>query len=74
MASEWQPIETAPKDGTEFLGSTKFGVRIMRWDDCKYQKRAQPYFAGSGLNRPSWDRAYQPTHLMPLPDPPKERA
>jgi hypothetical protein len=65
--SEWQPIETAPKDGQPILVWRDSGVHIMRWrirrDD------------GNGF----WDEWHvgvrhlkiQPTHWMPLPEPPK---
>lgn len=64
---EWQPIETAPKDGTEFLawrrGMFANCYRVPR-DDCEMwcfggQSAAVEY-------RPS----IKPSHWMPLPPPP----
>lgn len=56
---EWQPIETAPKDGTHVLG----------W--CRHWGRdVHEVYYWTGLNR--WQTTMQPTHWMPLPDPPKE--
>lgn len=64
--SEWQPIETAPKDGKIFLAfEPSFGRIILRFgehaDDgsALWEDTLQEY----------WPH-YQPTHWMPLPDPP----
>ena len=66
--SEWQPIETAPKDGTRVLASQSGHVFTARW---------APGFAAvyPGGGGPGWydeilDRRAQPTHWMPLPAPP----
>lgn len=69
---EWQPIETAPKDGTAILlYCTKFyfgsGVYLGSWagtffEVCTEGETDFPY---------SDDGA---THWMPLPAPPKEEA
>lgn len=59
---DWQPIDTAPKDGTHILLWTP-SVRVVgRWDDEAYEPgewRCIP--KGYGI---------EPTHWMPLPDPP----
>lgn len=63
---EWQPIETAPKDGTRvlvarFAPGTKYD-KIMKVD------RWQEKYSGFGLfNHTYWP----PTHWMPLPAPPE---
>lgn len=61
----WQPIETAPKDGTWILLSgCSFGhnMRVGRW-----------YF-WSDTQGCDWsdynNRGFKPTHWMPLPEPP----
>lgn len=64
---KWQPIETAPKDGTEILG----WVYGERWAVCKYHKNSM--FKVEGFATYGWDDGYEwadPTHWMPLPDPP----
>lgn len=66
--SEWQPIETAPRDGARFLairdedGFTEI-PNIICWN-CHYENFADT----------EWDDArqvkFQPTHWMPLPPAP----
>lgn len=70
----WQPIETAPRDGTdilvsggthgneriscEFHGAKFSGVAIAYWDD------QDKWFSGGDCDY------YYPTYWMPLPTPP----
>ena len=64
--SEWQDIETAPKDGTMVLGARQ--CLNKTWDmTCVF------YFAEDGEG--AWwdnnaDYICTPTHWMPLPEPP----
>jgi hypothetical protein len=74
--SEWQPIETVPKDGTRILvyfGS--MGVREVFWSDahdadfklwCVDDNKHGPYYLRGWSE--TGERA--PTHWMPLPEPP----
>lgn len=65
MASqEWQPIATAPKDGSILIGWDPIkadewmtGVEFMRWLDGRWLDPAA--------------HTMRPTHWMPLPDPPQ---
>ncbi len=64
----WQPIETAPKDAMSVLlfipSKGKFGVKAGFWAatyDC---------WAWYGDCSVREARHHQPTHWMPLPDPP----
>lgn len=65
--SQWQPIETAPKNGRIILvafpilsGAAKGQMVVgeSQWCDGGYWE---------GFHRPDKE---QPTHWMPLPDPP----
>jgi hypothetical protein len=66
--SEWQPIETAPKDGSEFIGyhpnpnPHRGRILTMAYD------RNRSLFAASV---PSFI-VFEPSHWMPLPKPPGE--
>jgi hypothetical protein len=77
--SEWQPIETAPKDGTV----------IDVWLGDASASDRQFYCTGETRRAPGWawvvdkwrpvlaegrvlSTFVQPTHWMPLPAPPKE--
>lgn len=81
-AAQWQPIETAPKDGTEVLlfapGRLTYGawVEPSPEPNIKYRdgfapepewEDFEPYWS-------SWDGGFTtehpPTHWMPLPPPP----
>lgn len=68
--SEWQPIETAPKDGTEILVWMGARILLARWDAETYHKRPRPHWSSFVMGR-TWSRDNQPTHWVPLPDPPK---
>lgn len=76
---EWQPIETAPKDGTEVLiaGGTYSdgwnteipfrGVSIAYWYRCH-----DAHWRGDDLQAHDEWREHKPTHWMPLPPPPQD--
>jgi len=57
LAAAWQPIETAPKDGTKFLGTTGRSFFILAWDGWEFQDP-------EGFGESS-------THWMPLPEAPE---
>ena len=62
---KWQPIETAPKDGTEIL-TVKHGVMVINnWHRCWMTRKGQE------LVYNDWQWQSKPTHWMPLPDPPE---
>ncbi len=59
--AEWQPIETAPQDGTRILVFTVHGdIEISEWYTiCIFDPPTE-----------GWN-SNEPTHWMPLPEPPK---
>ncbi|KPK13948.1 MAG: hypothetical protein AMJ56_00420 [Anaerolineae bacterium SG8_19] len=65
----WQPIETAPKDGSCFLaymwyekeeGDDYEFYSVIRWEKGLGWVQENPYMD-----------PFKPTHWMPLPEPPK---
>ena len=60
--SEWQPIETAPRDGTEIL--------LFARGPYKDDYRGVGQWSGQ-RNDWFWNFAIRPTHWMPLPEPPR---
>lgn len=68
-AMKWQPIETAPKDGAEILVCVIYDVdgeqHSARWVDA--------FYGGRWIWFPKIISApFEPTHWMPLPEPPEE--
>jgi len=62
--SQWQPIETAPKDGQYFLAyAPGCGRLLMR---CWSEQSSETF----ALEGPSWKNP-EPTHWMPLPPAPE---
>jgi hypothetical protein len=83
IASAWQPIETAPKDGTQIVALHEEGIDLCHWeeahpdgvDDMGHDAGwfGLAYAApGRSFGNPRYVRAPQgqPRHWMPLPDPP----
>jgi len=72
--SQWQPIETAPKDGTKFLAGrfvkkcpydANGHIAVDRW----HERAKGDHYNGLG----SFNGNYWPaTHWMPLPQPPED--
>ena len=62
-ADQWQPIETAPKDGTLFLAYEKGEeMAVMEWS-----RRCNSFRVCADTE---WFSCLHPTHWMPLPVPP----
>jgi hypothetical protein len=60
----WQPIETAPKDGTSFLAANGMWITVGFWHRS---------FNVWACNAPVYSRyppGEEPTHWQPLPKPP----
>jgi len=73
--SEWQPIETAPKDGTYILIApglwTGVTCGIGVYDLDRYAKKPRAFWRRVEGHGRSQSREVPPTHWMPLPEPPK---
>ncbi|MEW4985202.1 Lar family restriction alleviation protein [Stenotrophomonas geniculata] len=65
-ATQWQPIESAPKDG-DILAWDGYDTRVTHW-------HTRPSGAGGWLEQIDQYEVifWQPTHWQPLPAPPEE--
>lgn len=71
---EWQPIETAPKDGRHFLVAYEEWVTIAFWDRDPESEGGE-CFREYSPDMERVDRFAESTpRWMPLPDPPTEEA
>jgi hypothetical protein len=66
--ADWQPIETAPKDGQCILAIGGGVYDILSWENCCDDGEDDKLgWADHKYTIQTW-----PTHWMPLPDPPGE--
>lgn len=76
--SNWQPIDTAPRDGTRILiwrpsiGRIDGRAEEGWWETQKYHNRPRPYWESTGWHGIGFKRNWPPTHWMPLPEEPGE--
>jgi hypothetical protein len=61
----WQPIETAPKDGTR-ITLAKVGGPV--WCDCRWRQMQRKPDRWESFIAPL---PFEPTHWMPQPPPPE---
>lgn len=76
--TKWQPIETAPKDGTEILGIYAYrnsspDYALICWNGKSWVGMCDGYRCIESQGD-TWTDYNEPfcTHWMPLPEPPKE--
>lgn len=71
--SEWNPIETAPKDGTYILAYSplahEFNYSNIRVTYYRRSEDKQGFIGWGEFNSRNWP----PTHWMPLPEPPNAK-
>lgn len=70
MMSQWQPIETAPKDGQVVLGygPDRDDIHLI-WFGSDSQMREDWFLAKAPYNK-TYQGIEHPTHWMPLPESP----
>ena len=64
--SEWQPIETAPKDKTDILVLSEGRVVEAYWEGSRSRGYWDSFFQSYE------SESLEPTHWMPLPAPPNK--
>ncbi len=71
----WQPIETAPRDGTAVLvwPPTWSGTAsAAKWNPDQYSKKPRPYWSrNDDFGRVTISREKPPSHWMPIPRGPR---
>lgn len=86
QAHKWQPIETAPKDGTRFWGRVGDDAIAMLWHNkfeafvSSWRRMTMaPGYSYQAKGSDEWvtqhdhsPDTHQPTRWMPLPPPPRE--
>lgn len=82
--SAWQPIETAPRDGREILGTDGHVTRVCYpklfprpigeggGPDCASQPGDRWEYFRDDEHAPGHSWSIEPTHWMPLPAPPEQ--
>ena len=81
--TQWQPIETAPRDGTRIILAKIIPADEDReagvWWVCGGRWQTEHILSGTGgkiRRQAQWtdgvDNLGEPTHWMPLPEPPTE--
>lgn len=69
--SEWQPIETAPKDGeTVILGARGDCLFFTRWDQ---DEETWEFLIDSESTYSLLHETHWPRYWMPLPEPPQQK-
>jgi hypothetical protein len=66
--SAWQPIETAPRDGSRII------VYRPKFDGDYIPQVGWDFWMTKGLLEPTWGKSRKdvpPTHWMPFPEPPR---
>jgi hypothetical protein len=79
-AQGWQPIETAPKDGTEVMLHGPEGLDVAEWHAETEDEFESGVIVAPGFDAGFFGRIYaagcteDPTHWQPLPPPPHPQA
>ncbi len=74
----WQPIETAPKDGTQIMASNGIWIWLVTWDEKEHQDvwAGWRYESGINPNGENYNSGLNSegilTHWQPLPQPPTQ--
>ena len=71
--NQWQPISTVPKDGRYILlaGPSGYSTTPLRVEVCRWYPEYHPLSPWINHSNDDFtDGGSQPTHWMPLPEPP----
>lgn len=74
---QWQPIETCPRDGTEFqawvFDPSRLAHEMRGWWEpkCRFDGDTFEIWTRVDYDMDGWESGYRATHWLPLPAPPK---
>jgi hypothetical protein len=71
IGQDWQPIKTAPRDGTDILVCMTHNLPDGEWETIQWVDWARDTIEWP-IFRDRIDIPFPPTHWMPLPDAPQE--
>ena len=73
---EWQPIDTAPRDGTSVLLFLPTGAQTVGCWDPDFDDLDEPGWTDYTVESWAYEEVVRlyPTHWMPLPTPPEEHS
>jgi hypothetical protein len=73
--SEWRPIETAPKDGTEFMAWLNLLTVNVFEPRCRFDPDSGAFQVWERIDydMDGWESGYTASHWMPIPPPPLNR-
>jgi hypothetical protein len=69
---EWMPIGSAPPDGKEMFVVIACGVKPFPNSRSTYTSDPWCVWRDKDGSYARWPHDFNPTHWMPLPEPPKE--
>lgn len=70
----WEPIESAPKDGTRVdLWAVNVFGEAKRFAGCYWEVATYEFHHDRWIGLPEGRKSWKPTHWMPLPKPPNTR-
>jgi hypothetical protein len=69
IEQDWQPIETAPRDGTQVLLIARYPTNVA-WSD-QYHSWWYTRAVTEDVHWARWPHSFLPTHWRPLPAPPE---
>ena len=65
--TNWQPIETAPRDGTRIIGACRYYTKILAYSEAIEADEHFPHRVPARWEDDGEGFALEPTHWLPIP-------